>query len=163
MKIDSKSGDLVLEQGVRIGPGMQEGGFLGLELGRSATVVLQSAFGGIYHFVVEFEPGRQAGLALKFSPTGGPEVIRLRVSKPGFRPGDWTGWTRNVEDERKSFHDEWLRAQLGEPPYSFPWGAINSYIDTRFQYSAEIAIAYDLLVQPARRQQFAGSAVAFAG
>jgi len=143
MKIDDKSGDLVLEEGVRIGLGMQEGGFLGLELGRSATVVLQSAFGGIYHFVVEFEPGRQAGLALKFMPAGGPELIRLRIAEPGLRLGDWSGWSRNAEDERKRFHDEWLRKQLGEPPYSYPWGAIKSYIDTRFQYSAEITLVYN--------------------
>lgn len=143
MNIDGKSGDLILEKGVRIGPGMQESGFLGLELGRSATVVLQSAFGGIYHFVVEFEPGRQAGLALKFMPAGGPEVIRLRIAEPGFRISDWSGWSRNVEDERKRFHDEWLRKQLGDPPYSYPWGAIKSYIDTRFQYAAEITIVYN--------------------
>jgi hypothetical protein len=143
MKIDRKSGDLVLEEGVCIGPGMQECGFLGLELGRSAIVVLQSAFGGIYHFAVEFEPGRQAGLSVKFFPAGGPEVIRLRTAEPGVRITDWSGWSKKVEDDRKRFHDEWLSAQLGDPPYNYPWGAINSYIDTRFQYSAEIAIVYN--------------------
>ena len=38
-------------------------------------------------------------------------------------------------------HDEWLRLELGEPPYRFPWGQLESNFDSKGCASA-IIVSY---------------------
>lgn len=40
-------------------------------------------------------------------------------------------WTEDLEMTRKSIHDDWLRAELGEPPYRYYWGDISSVFDQK--------------------------------
>ena len=57
-------------------------------------------------------------------------------------PSDDAGeWTVERELERKSKHDEWLRGELGKPPYRFAWGEIVSDFDPR-GCASEIIISY---------------------
>jgi hypothetical protein len=46
------------------------------------------------------------------------------------------------ELERKARHDELLHAELGQPPYRYPWGSVESGYDARDGVS-EIIIVYD--------------------
>jgi hypothetical protein len=40
-------------------------------------------------------------------------------------------WSAEHELERKELHDDWLRAAMGEPPYVYPWGRIESDYDSK--------------------------------
>jgi hypothetical protein len=40
-------------------------------------------------------------------------------------------WSVDHELERKELHDDWLRAGIGEPPYDYPWGRIESDYDSK--------------------------------
>jgi hypothetical protein len=58
-------------------------------------------------------------------------------------PADSTGeWTRELELERKRLHDEWLRRELGKPPYRYAWGVVASELDEKGVVS-EIIIRYE--------------------
>ncbi|MEJ7731169.1 MAG: hypothetical protein WKG00_18375 [Polyangiaceae bacterium] len=46
-------------------------------------------------------------------------------------PRSWDEWSLEREMERKNLHDSWLRARLGDPPWSFSWGSIWSDYDAR--------------------------------
>jgi len=40
-------------------------------------------------------------------------------------------WTEELEQKRKGIHDDWLRVELGEPPYRYDWGDISSAFDQK--------------------------------
>jgi hypothetical protein len=50
-------------------------------------------------------------------------------------------WTEELELERKSKHDQWLKTELGEPPYEYAWGKVTSNYDVRACVS-EIIVTY---------------------
>jgi hypothetical protein len=57
-------------------------------------------------------------------------------------PTDDSGeWTEELELGRKRKHDEWLRSQLGMPPYEYPWGTVASEYDPRGCVS-DIIVSY---------------------
>ena len=57
-------------------------------------------------------------------------------------PTDDSGeWTAELEQGRKSKHDEWLRAELGAPPYEYPWGSVTSEFDPR-GCASDIIVCY---------------------
>ena len=58
-------------------------------------------------------------------------------------PTDKTGeWTRELELERKALHDQWLRRELGKPPYRYSWGTVASELDEKGVVS-EIIVGYE--------------------
>lgn len=50
-------------------------------------------------------------------------------------------WVEDREQQRKAKHDAWLRAALGEPPYEYAWGQVQSDFDPR-GWSSEILVIY---------------------
>jgi hypothetical protein len=50
-------------------------------------------------------------------------------------------WSEKHELDRKALHDEWLLAELGEPPYEYAWGNVTSDYDPKGRVS-EIIITY---------------------
>ena len=57
------------------------------------------------------------------------------------RSDDASQWTAELEQERKLKHDTWLRAELGAPPYEYPWGSVTSDFDPRGCVS-DIIVSY---------------------
>ncbi|HXP48348.1 MAG TPA: hypothetical protein VN922_00255 [Bacteroidia bacterium] len=45
-------------------------------------------------------------------------------------------------DLTKEKHDEWLFKEHGTLSPTYSWGSINSYLDTRFTYTANIVVIY---------------------
>ena len=140
MTIDTKTGDLVV--GIeRLGPDLAESEFLNSASGKSAAKVRQTSATNWYETWFGNVPGIDVGVVLGFPPEGRLQRIRLKLVKPELRGPGSPGWSKEVEDEMKAFHDNWLRNQIGEQPYNFQWGCIKSTID-QHGYSAVVVFVY---------------------
>lgn len=53
----------------------------------------------------------------------------------------WSNWSEEEEMRRKAKHDEFLNQELGNPPYVFSWGKVESIFD-RKGGSSSIVINY---------------------
>jgi hypothetical protein len=51
-------------------------------------------------------------------------------------------WSEESELKRMKIHDEWLRSELGQPPYRFSWGRVVSEYDAK-SVSSAIIVVYD--------------------
>jgi hypothetical protein len=51
-------------------------------------------------------------------------------------------WSAELELERKAKHDQWLREELGEPPYRYDWGRVASEFDPK-GLASEIIVVYE--------------------
>ena len=53
----------------------------------------------------------------------------------------WDDWSEEKELERKKFHETWLKSVLGDPPYHYDWGSVESHYDAKGG-SSSISIKY---------------------
>lgn len=132
MKIRTSDGTIEFASG-SVSHDTSRTSFLASSLGHGADVVVENAPYVTYR--IRPEPG--IGATLLF------EQQRLRnvgwaIILPGEAEDDWS-----VESEmrRKRLHDDWLRKELGVPPYRFSWGEIVSEFDAKGVSSA-IILAY---------------------
>lgn len=99
------------------------------------TQFLNSALGGAADVLVHNEPY----VTYRFRPEKGVAAVASFV---GDRLSDisWLFelppekervWSQEFEQERKQVHDEWLKEQLGMPPYTYAWGRIDSSFDPK--------------------------------
>jgi hypothetical protein len=44
---------------------------------------------------------------------------------------NWANWSEANELARKKLHDDVLANTIGQPPYRYPWGEIQSMYDPR--------------------------------
>src|ERR1700756_3093739 len=130
MTIDLKTGEIAI-QGTRIGPATGEDVFLTSVAGKGVTQVRQTATRNSYEiWLPDDASGQQIGAVFSFLPGGSLEQARFKFVKPDIRAVGSSRWSKEVEDEIKSFYDNWLHKQIGEPPpYRFSWGRIRSIID----------------------------------
>lgn len=148
MTIDLKTGEIVIGETL-IKPAKGEDDFLTSVAGKGVTLVRKTATVNWYEIWLPDEPsGRQIGVVFSFLVGGSARQARFKFVKPEIRTAG--AWSREVEDEMKSFHDKWLHDEVGELPpdrhtwgsiYRFSWGSIWSAID-QHGYSAVIIIAY---------------------
>lgn len=87
------------------------------------------------HFEIDPEPGIRGTVLFKGDRI---DAVYLLMTTP---TGKAREWTEELELERKSKHDAWLRQELGVPPYNYPWGNVTSDYDPRGCVS-EIIITY---------------------
>jgi hypothetical protein len=134
--IDPRSGDLVLDSGLRIGPTTTRSSL-------SATATREEARPPHYQ------------LSLGTQRVGGrPFVVTLDFLDERLRdaslllddPTYGTSWSDADEPGRKDAHDAWLRALFGAPhvpapAYDFAWGEVFSTYDPRGEVST-ITIRY---------------------
>lgn len=135
MTINPRTGEIEIE-GTSIGPTTGEDEFLTSVVGKQATRVRKSPTRHWYEVWCSDVSGQRLGAVFSFIPHAGLRRARIKFVKPNV-----VTWSREVEDEIKRFHDNWLRQQLGEPPYQFPWGWIGSVVD-QHGYSAVIIVDY---------------------
>ena len=55
--------------------------------------------------------------------------VRFYIDTPIAK--NWTDWTIENEKERKITHDNFLLHNIGEPPYKFNWGTVESVQDIK--------------------------------
>lgn len=122
MRFDKESGQLTFATG-SIGPNLDRNAFLATSFGRSS----------------EFDGANDGWVRLRFNLESDVGAVayfkddRLKHVDFSFRiPADAdNAWTHKGEELRKTKHDDWLRAELGEPPYKFSWGEVISEIDIK--------------------------------
>jgi hypothetical protein len=74
---------------------------------------------------------------LSFNPEGMLEFISLSILPEQTLPS-WESWSKESEIKRKKLNDEWLKKQIGLPPFKYEWGEIVSQFDPRSGSSAII-------------------------
>ncbi len=132
-----------------VGPTLKEEEFLKSALGQSAVQLMKAATINWWGFWWPGNSGREAGVSIGFTPGAEIQQARIKLVKHETRAAGVAGWSREVENEMKEFHDGWLHQQLGNPPYDFHWGKISSVID-QHDYSAVIIVSYNPGGQVAR-------------
>lgn len=71
---------------------------------------------------------------------GNLKFIEFSISSEHIIP-DWKNWSLENEYDKQIFFDQWLKCQLGEKPYAYPWGKVRSVFNPRVQ-AAFILIEY---------------------
>lgn len=107
-------------------------GFLASPLGRGANAVVDNE----PYVTYQFDPEPGAGMTLSFKGER-LESLAWSLQMPAEDPSNWSVET---EIRRKDFHDQWLRRELGEPPYRYGWGEIASVYDSKGASSAIIMV-----------------------
>lgn len=137
VRLDPETGELhVTDQD--FGPRLREADFLCSELGVAAKKIQRSAPVNHYGVWRQVGPEHEIGLTLTFAPGGPLQRISAQFVKLGIRGSQWS---KAMMDEIKAFHDQWLKDQLGDPPFQFPWGKVLSTIEPHW-YSSNIMIRY---------------------
>lgn len=132
MKLDPDSGQAIFATGA-IAPGLTRSQFQDSVLGANARQVVENA--GWLHLNFSPEPELHVGAIFK------DDVLhQLFICMP-IENDDIEHWTEAHELERKAVHDSWLRAELGDPPYVYPWGRIESDYDAR-GCASDIIVTY---------------------
>jgi hypothetical protein len=134
LKIHRDNGAIEFSSGV-IAPTMSRAQFLSSPIGRSSRKSLANA--QWQQFAIEPEP--DIGATVLFDGEAIERVI-VAIRLPSEKTGN--DWNERVEHDRKRHHDAWLSAHLGEPPYQYAWGQVESEYDSKGCASA-IIIAYD--------------------
>ncbi len=65
--------------------------------------------------------------------------LQISMIKDGIP--SWDNWSEKQEQRRKAEHDQWLKMNIGKPPYKYSWGEISSNYDPR-SGSSMITIRY---------------------
>jgi len=133
MKIGVIDGSVAFELGaVERGQGRKD--FLATPLGNLAQPELINE--EWWHLHVKPEPGVAANVLFR-----GDRLHEIHVLLSIPSDSDPNGWTEEHELERKALHDDWLRREIGKPPYDFAWGSIASQYDAKGCVS-EIIVTY---------------------
>lgn len=122
MKIHLPDGTVSFDRG-SIGPQLDTTTFLASRLGEGSETILSN--GAFVTF--RFQPERGITGAAVFQD-GRLYELSLLLQLP---TDDVPRWTEEHELARKRAHDEWLRAELGVPPYRYPWGEVASVFDPK--------------------------------
>jgi len=134
MKIGLHDGSIAFDRGT-IARDVSRQQFLESPLGvqpRSSRLVSKEW----WHIAVDAEPGIVAHLTFQNERLHQVWIL-MRIP----HDEDPDGWTREHELERKALHDEWLRREIGDPPYLYDWGRIESELDEKGCVS-EIIVTY---------------------
>lgn len=138
--IDSNTGELVLDSGLRIPPFCEKAALLASPLGQGATEKSK----GPGWIDVKVPPqridGRDVIVVFHFF-----EELLARLNLMDVDPRYGTSFETADEQGRKAAHDAWLAETLGRPPYEYAWGEVGSTYDPRSE-SSDVYVRY-------RRQQ----------
>lgn len=113
--------------------GLDRQGFLASSLAAGARQRLVNR--EWWHFSFDPEPGFTARLVFRGDQL---DSVFILMDLP---PDKRAEWTEANELERKALHDDWLRREIGMPPYEYAWGWIESFYDAKSCVS-EIIVKY---------------------
>jgi hypothetical protein len=132
MKIQTVDGSVAFPEGT-ITRHMDRQAFLQSQIAKSSKVAVANEPWVTYNFTPEI--GVSCNAIFKDDCL---QRLFLLISMPTDDPSQWTA---EREQERKLKHDEWLRVELGPPPYDYPWGSVASEFDPRGCVS-DIIVSY---------------------
>lgn len=119
--------------GMTTGPQMSRQEFLQTSLGATAKVGVVNQGWVTLH--VELEPGVHGSLIFKDD-----RLIQVTATMD-LASEETEEWSESSELRRKSQHDAWLRSELGNPPYRYLWGSVDSEFDSK-SCSSDIVITF---------------------
>ena len=122
MKIQIFDGSVAFAEGT-IGRRMDRQAFLRSRIGESSKEVVVNEPWITYNFSPE--PGVACNAIFENNRL---HQLCLQLRLPS---DDISGWSDEAERERLALHDEWLKAELGKPPYRYAWGQVESSLDPR--------------------------------
>lgn len=144
VSIRAATGEIALDTGECVGPGLTLTRFLASRLGGAAARARVPGANPRASFPLDLRlpAGELFSLRLLFNGEVLPEVV-FSMTEPGEPPvaeyrrhwADDAILARLVRDNelaRKARHDAWLQTQLGPPPWSYPWGTVGSNYDAVF-------------------------------
>jgi hypothetical protein len=135
--IEADTGRVNFIPGFPIGPDLIKSVFLATFIGQHALTNVLNPPWHSFWLPTTWRCGHSVGGIIYFH---GERLAMLTFSFG--RPGEnWGNWTYEREMERKSFHDDLLQRDLGDPPYRFHWGEISSDYDEKGGGSA-IGVRY---------------------
>jgi hypothetical protein len=147
MRIDPATGTLHFERtATRIAPALTRAAFLDSPLGVQARVWVRNESHCSYRVEVQLGPEPFVVVLQFLGQT--LQCVSLAMLRGRWGSSSWDDWSEEAERERQDAHDAWLREQFGPPPYTYPWGAIESTYDPR---SGSSAIAIQYTAPPRRR------------
>jgi len=132
MKIEIFDGSVAFAEGI-IGRRLDRRTFLRSRIGESSKEVVVNGPWITYNF--RPETGVACNAIFKSDRL---QQLSLMLHLPS---DDTGGWSDEAERERQVLHDEWLRSELGKPPYLYAWGRVESSIDPRDGFS-DIVLHY---------------------
>lgn len=133
MKIDTTQGTVSFERG-EIHRTLDLPTFLATQLGQTARKSLANE--SWTHYDIDPEDGVLGTVLFN-----GQSIDRIFLAMK-LRGESADDWSVERELERKSMHEKWLHAALGEPPYQYPWGRVVSEFDAK-GLASEIIIVYE--------------------
>jgi len=122
VKIQIFDGSVAFAEGT-IGRRMDKQAFLRSRIGESAKEALVNGPWSTYK--ISPEPGVAGSVIFEGNHL---RQLFLLLRLPS---DDTSGWSDEAEQERLALHDEWLKAELGKPPYRYVWGEVESSFDPR--------------------------------
>jgi hypothetical protein len=138
--IDGATGEVALDSGASIGPGLTLKAFLVSPLvGRASPPAPGGTSWSNFGLRNPEMGGQKFGVGLGFEGEALRTVDLSMVQST--EPLSRDDWSQDRELARKARHDTWLHAQLGYLPWSFSWGEVSSDYDPRGG-SSGIRIAY---------------------
>ena len=128
MKIDPTTGRAAFhELGCALGPTLTRAQFLRMPVAAASTP--GDRHGGWSRYQLPAMPQRDTELyaVLHFD---GERLASLDLLHSAARFGtSWAEWTQEREQARKTFHEQWLAAELRLPCGEYPWGTVSSCYD----------------------------------
>jgi hypothetical protein len=150
--IAAATGEIVLDTGERMGPGLTLSAFLALSpvgwaarpnraIPRLSTLPLELRLplGQSVGLKLDFDGEALRRVGLSMTRAHDPPVADYRQHWTD--DGALASLVRASEIARKGIQDAWLEARLGPPPWSYSWGRIASRYDATFVRSL-ITVAY---------------------
>ena len=126
--IDEKTGELISENGVVIGPNLKRDSFLASEIGVSSKIFVRNEPWCSYRIEGLKISGLVFVVVLYFY---GLDLNEIEICNSDVRFGEtWSDWSLENELKRKQSHDKWLDQIIGSKR-NFSWGDIFSVYDQR--------------------------------
>jgi len=133
MKISVDDGTMVFAAGT-IRPGLDKQTFLNSPVGSDAEAFLMNKPHSTYRIFPE------QGIAATVQFTD--DVLKTVEILFEMEGDSAENWSEARELARKEVHDEWLRNEIGPPPYRYIWGRLESSYDAKACVS-DILVSFD--------------------
>lgn len=132
MKIDPALGTVSFPD-ITIGPHYSRLEFLQTKLGSTAKLGVVNDGWVTLH--IQPEAGIYGAVAFKDDRL---VTFEASMQMPSGEVGDYD---RECELRRKTYHDAWLKSELGDPPYEYSWGRVLSWFDAK-SVSSDIVVIF---------------------
>lgn len=121
--IDENFGSIILEDGkIVLNSNMSPGIFMATSLYKGGSVEPNYLLKDTHEI-----NGKEFLITLYFN---NEKLKKIHLSE-AIKGLSWDNWSEEVEINKKKSHDQWLLSVLGNEPYNYSWGNIESIFDKK--------------------------------